>query len=204
MLNSSRWSRDLILVLGGRMVSTFGDGVALVALTLRLQSDGARPYEVALLLAAGIVPQLLLARPIGSLVDAHDSRRLLVVGGLVEVATTVPLIFSHSVVPIVVLVAVLGAVSSMTGATWSALLPRVAGEEHLAGAVSAQTSLNVLALVAAPAVGGLLSGAFGTGVPIAVDAATFVVITASMSRARCGVVSPCSGAIASSAFSWPA
>jgi MFS family permease len=184
MLNIFRGNRDLAVALAGRMVSTFGDGVALVALTLRLQADGAHPYEVGLLLAAGVVPLLLLARPVGLLVDAHDSRRLLVGGGLVEVAATIPLIFLHSIVPIVVLVAVLGAAASVTGATWSALVPRVAGEDRLAEAVSAQSSLTVLALVGAPAVGGLLAGAFGTGVPVAVDAASFVVVTAAAALVR--------------------
>jgi MFS family permease len=60
----------------------------------------------------------------------------------------------------------------------------VVGEEHVAEAVSAQTSLNVLALVAAPAVGGLLAGAFGSGVPIAVDAATFGVLTIAAALVR--------------------
>ena len=184
MLNIRQGRRDLVIALVGRMVSTFGDGVALVALTLRLQADGAHPYEVGLLLAAGVIPQLLLARPVGRLVDAHDSRRLLVGGGLVEVAATIPLIFLHSVVPIVALVAVLGAAASMTGATWSALIPRVVGEDHLAEAVSAQQSLNVLVLVGAPAVGGLLAGAFGSGVPMAVDAATFVVVTVAAALVR--------------------
>jgi hypothetical protein len=73
MLNNIPERRDLVIALGGRMVSTFGDGVALVALTLRLQADGAHPYEVSLLLAGGVIPQLLLARPIGRLVDALDS-----------------------------------------------------------------------------------------------------------------------------------
>ena len=172
------------MILVGRMVSTFGDGVALVALMLRLQADGAPPYEVGLMLAAGAVPLLLLARPVGRLVDAHDSRRLLVAGGLVEVAATVPLIFLHSVVPIVALVAVLAAVGSLTGATWSALVPRVVGEDHVAEAVSAQASLNVLALVAAPAVGGLLAGAYGSGVPIAIDAATFAAVTVAAALVR--------------------
>jgi MFS family permease len=177
MLNIPHGRRDLVVAIVGRMVSTFGDGVALVALTLRLQTDGARPYEVALLLAAGVVPLLLLARPVGRMVDSHDSRRLLVGGGLVEVAATIPLIFLHSVVPIVALVAVLGGAAAVTGATWSALIPRVVGEDHLAEAVSAQQSLNVLVLVGAPAVGGLLTGALGPGVPLVLDAATFVVVT---------------------------
>jgi MFS family permease len=177
MLNIGHGRRDLIVALAGRMVSAFGDGVALVALTLRLQADGAHPYEVALLLGAGIVPQLALARPIGRLADTYDSRRLLVGGGLVEVAATIPLVFLHSVVPIVLLVAVLGAAASLTGATWSALVPRVVGEDYVAEAISAQQSLKVIALIGAPAVGGLLVGAFGTGVPVAIDAATFVAVT---------------------------
>src|SRR5215475_13313280 len=177
MLNIGRGRRDLIVALVGRTVSTFGDGVALIAVTLRLQAEGAHPNEVGLLLAAGVVPQLLLARWVGRLVDTHDSRRLLVGGGLIEVAATIPLIFFHSIVPIVLLVAVLGAATSLTGATWSALVPRMVGEDHLAEAISAQQSLSVLALVAAPAVGGLLAGAFGTGLPVALDAASFVVVT---------------------------
>jgi MFS family permease len=184
MLNIGHGRRDLVVALIGRMVSTFGDGVALVALTLRLQADGAHPYEVGLLLAAGVVPLLLLARPVGRLVDTIDSRRLLVGGGLAEVAAAIPLIFLHSVVPIVALVAVLGGAASLTGASWSALVPRIVGEDHLAEAVSAQTSLNVLALVGAPAAGGLLAAVFGSGVPLAVDAATFVVVTVAAALVR--------------------
>jgi len=49
MLNIFSCSRrDLFIALAGRMVSTFGDEVALVALTLRLQADGGRPYVEAL------------------------------------------------------------------------------------------------------------------------------------------------------------
>lgn len=184
MLKIFKEHRDLVTTLAGRTVSTFGDGVALVALTLRLQADGARPYQVGLLLAAGTIPLLLLARPVGRLVDAHDSRRLLVGGGLAEVAATIPLVFLHSIAPIVLLVAVLGGAASVTGATWSALVPQVAGEDHLAKAVSAQQALNALALVGAPAVGGLLSGAFGSGVPVALDAATFVAVTAAAALVR--------------------
>jgi MFS family permease len=177
MLNIFSERRDLLITLTGRAVSTFGDEVALVALTLRLQADGARPYEVGLLLAAGIIPLLVLSRPVGRLVDAHDSRHLLVGAGVLEVACTVPLVFAHSVVVIVVLVAILGAAASVAAATWSALVPRIVGEDHVTEAVSAMQSLNALVLVGAPAVGGLLAGAFGAGVPLAVDAATFVVVT---------------------------
>jgi MFS family permease len=184
MLNVGPGRGDLIVALVGRVVSTFGDGVALVALTLRLQADGARPYEVALLLGAGTIPLVLLAGPVGRLVDNHDSRRLLVAGGLAECAATIPLIVLHAVVPMLALVLVLGAAASVTGATWSALIPRVVGEEHVAEAISAQQGLQVLVLVGAPAVGGLLAGTFGTGVPVAIDAASFLAVTLAASLVR--------------------
>ncbi|MBV9204986.1 MAG: MFS transporter, partial [Actinobacteria bacterium] len=184
MLNIGSGRRDLLIALAGRTVSTFGDEMALVALTLRLQADDGRPYQVALLLAAGSIPLLLLSRPVGRLVDSRDSRHLLVGAGLLEVACTVPLVFMHSVATIVVLVAVLGAAASVAGATWSALVPRITGEDHVAEAVSAGQSLNALVAVGAPALGGLLAGAFGTGLPLAVDAATFVVVTAAAALVR--------------------
>jgi MFS family permease len=134
MLNICSGRRDLSIALAGRMVSTFGDVVALVALTLRLQADGGRPYEVALLLAAGSIPLRLLARPVGRLVDSHDSRQLLVGAGLLEVACTVPLVFAHSVAVIIVLAAVLGAAALVSGSTWSALVFLVRGTLRAGGA----------------------------------------------------------------------
>ena len=70
-------------------------------------------------------PLLFLSGPVGRLVDSHDSRRLLVGAGVLEVACTVPLVFVHSTVAMVVLVAILGAAASVAGATWSALVPRI-------------------------------------------------------------------------------
>lgn len=184
MLKIKHGRRDFLIALTGRVVSTFGDGVALIALALRLQADGAKPYEVGLMLAAGSVPLLFLARPVGRLVDSHDSRRLLVGGGLIEVAVTIPLVFVHAIAPMVLLVVVLGAAGAVTGATWSALIPRVVGEDQLAEAISTQQALNVLVLVGAPAVGGLLAGAFGTGLAVALDAATYLVVTVAAALVR--------------------
>lgn len=99
-------------------------------------------------------------------------------------AATLPLIFTHSAVLMIALLAALGTAASATAATWSALIPRMVDEKQLAKAMSAQSSLNVLVLVAAPAIGGLLAGAFGSGVPVALDAVTFVGVTAAAALIR--------------------
>ena len=177
-------NRDFITSLAGRSASRFGDEVALVALTLRLQASGARPYEVALMLAAGLIPFVLLARVAGRVADSADSRRVLVWTSVAQCCCCIPLIFTTDVVAMIVLVALLGAGAAVAQATWQALTPRVVGEDNIAAATAAQQTSFTVASIVAPAVAGLLSGAFGTGVPLAVDAVTFGVLTVAAAAVR--------------------
>jgi MFS family permease len=177
-------TRDFLVALTGRSVSVFGDEVALVALTLRLQAAGAHPYLVALLLGAGLVPFVLLAGVAGRVVDSADSRRILVVATVGQVCCCIPLIFTSNAAVMIALVALLGCGAAFTQATWQALTPRVVGEDNIAAAISAQQTTVTLASVLAPAVSGLLCAAFGTGVPLALDAVTFGVMTIAAATVR--------------------
>ncbi len=160
----ARDAATLVIALVGRTVSTFGDGVALVALTLRLQADGAHPYEVASAAGRRGRPPAA-ARPPDRAPGRHP-RLPAPPGRRAAWPRWRPRSRSSSCTR-----SCRSCRSSpcsapprrLTAATWSALIPRVVGEDHLAEAISAQQSLNVLALVAAPAVGGLLAGAFGIG-----------------------------------------
>jgi MFS family permease len=177
VLNNLPRNRDFLIALTGRTVSAFGDAVAVVALTLRVQEQGGAPWQVALLLASGFLPPIALVRPIGRLVDARSSRSLLVGAGLMQFVCCLPLIVSHSIAVIVALVALLGAGTALASATWSALTPVLVGEARIPAAVSAQQSLTNLALVSGPAVGGLLAASAGSGWALAVDAASFLAVT---------------------------
>src|SRR5215469_14267346 len=177
-------NRDFMTALAGRSASRFGDEVALVALTLRLQASGARPYQVALLLAAGLVPFVLLARVAGRVADSADSRRVLVCISVAQCCCCIPLIFTQDAAVMIVLVALLGAGAAVAQATWQALTPRVVGEDNIAAATAAQQTTFTVASLVAPAVAGLLSGTFGTGVPLAVDAVTFGVMTVAAMAVR--------------------
>lgn len=180
MLNDFRAvvrNRDFMIALAGRSASMFGDEMALVALTLRLQASGGRPYQVAVLLAAGLVPFVLLARVAGRVADSVDSRRVLVCTSLAQACCCLPLVVTGNVAVMAVFAGLLGCAAAFAQATWQALIPRIVGEDAIGAATATQqTSVN-LASVLAPAAAGLLAGAFGTRVPVAVDAVTFVVMT---------------------------
>jgi MFS family permease len=166
-------NRDFLIASAGRCVSAFGDEIALIALTLRLQAAGARPAAIAVLLGAGLLPFVVLARLVGRVVDRFDSRRILVVASAAQVACCLPLIFAHQAGVIAALVFLLGTAAAFSQATWQALIPRVVGEERLAPAISVVQSGTTVAAIAAAALGGVLSAAFGTHVPLVVDAVTF-------------------------------
>lgn len=177
-------NRDFLVALAGRSVSVFGDEVALVALTLRLQAAGAHPYLVALLLGAGLVPFVLLAGVAGRVVDTADSRRILVAVTLGQLCCCIPLIFTGNAAVMIVLAALLGCGAAFTQATWQALTPRVVGEDNIGAAIAAQQTSANLASILAPAVSGLLCAAFGTGVPLALDAVTFGVMALAAATVR--------------------
>jgi MFS family permease len=166
-------NRDFLISLAGRCASQFGDEVAVVALTLRLQAAGGRPYLIALLLAAGLVPSIVMAKPAGRVADSVDSRRVLVTAAVAQACCCVPLIFVHQVAAMIVLVAVLGIGTAFSQATWQALIPRAVGEDNIGAATAVQQAAFTLATILAPAVAGILTGTFGTGVPLALDAITF-------------------------------
>jgi MFS family permease len=181
-------NRDFLISLAGRCASRFGDEVAVVALVLRLQAAGGRPYLIALLLAAGLVPSIAAAGPAGRVADSVDSRRVLVIAAVAQACCCVPLIFVHQVAAMIVLVALLGTGAAFSQATWQALIPRAVGEDNIGAATAVQQAAFTLATILAPAVAGILAAAFGTGLPLALDAITFgaMAVAAAVIRTRRG------------------
>jgi MFS family permease len=166
------------LVVIAKSVSWLGDEVALVAMTLRLQSQGHGAGAVAALLIANLVPIVALSGPVGRLLDRRDNRSLLIASSLFQAAVCTVLAFASAPLAILGLVAVLGAGQALNAATWQALLPAIVGRDELPSAMSRVAAGLTLAGVIAPALGGLLTGWYGARVPLLIDAATFVVITA--------------------------
>jgi MFS family permease len=180
---------DLPVVVTARAVSLLGDEVAALTLTLRLQSHGAGSGAVAALFIAALVPLVVLAPVTGRIVDSQDSCRLLLTTGLVQAGLCVLLSMQTGTAAILALVLLLGVGQALNGATWQALVPAIAGRERLARAVGLTQAVATIASVLSPALAGLLYGRYGARVPLLLDAATFLIISAAalVVRTRHGV-----------------
>jgi MFS family permease len=176
--------RDLRLTVTARAVSAFGDSVALVVLMLRVYSHGLGPWSVTGLLACASVPVALLAPVAGRLVDALPFRTLALAAAGWQAACCVGLALADPLWATYALVLVLQVGAVVSGPAWQALLPSLAEPDELGQAVSASQAATQLASVAAPAAAGIMVGLLGYGLPLLVDAATFVVLGAAAVAVR--------------------
>jgi MFS family permease len=172
-----RLPRDLYVVAGARAASILGNVVAVTALTLDFHDRGIGAWAVAGLLAAGALPIVLLAPLVGLLVDLFDSRKLIVLSSLWQSAACVLLAFVEQPQVVLLLVVLNACGTAITNPLFLALVSAMVPERDLAPANSLQQGAVTIAMMAGPAVGGLLTGLTGGArVPLLLDTALFVVV----------------------------
>jgi MFS family permease len=209
----SVWAhRDLRLMLPARALSSFGDEMTLVALTLRVFDQGFGPWSITGLLVCAAVPVVVLAPIAGRLVDSLPFRTLAVTTSVWQAACCVAIAFLEPLWSIYLLVVALQAGHVVAGPTWQALVPSIAGRDQVGRVVSTSQAMNAVAIVAAPAAAGLAVGSFGYGIPLLLDAATFLVLgaaglairtTRDLAPARGSQAAGAPFALRSDALLWP-
>lgn len=175
-----RQRKDVTLLTAGTMVSVAGDAAALIALLLELRTAGAG--WVAAVLAAEFLPFVVFASPSGRLVDRLDNRRLLVAALIAQAVVVTPLAFARTPWMIVALVFALSSVSTMVRPAVNSMIPALTGEEHAASGYAWVATGSGVGWIVGPALGGLLTSAFGVSTALLVDAATFLVLAAACSQ----------------------
>jgi MFS family permease len=176
-LDHRRLPRDLYIASVARAASMLGHTVAVTALTLDLHASGADTWVVAGLLFAGTLPLVLFAPVAGSLVDRYDSRRLIVVSSLWQAAVYTLLAFvGHpSAVLSLMILASLG--TTVTTPLLMSLTPLMVPTGQLAAANGLQQGMVVPALMAGPAISGMLFGLTGDALaPLLLDVVIYLLI----------------------------
>ena len=163
---------------GFSFVGDFVSTVALVVLVVRISGSASAVGGV---LVARLLPTL--ASPlVGVLADRLDRRVVLVACDLARAALIVGVIFTRSLVLIYVLVFLIGAARTFFNPTIRAAFPGVVGEGDLARANALISGTLSVSVMAGPALGGLLVATVGVGAAFALDAATYVISAALLSR----------------------
>jgi len=165
--------RDLTLVAILRGVSYLGDAIALVALYLRLAHGAHASWAIASLSVAAAVPLVVLSPISGFIIDHTPVKRLLVILCLFEGVVCMGIGLWHGTVVTIALMALLSCFVAFSFPGYSALVPTIAGEDNLTAANSTMQSVQGIAAVAGPGLGGLLVGLLGQSWPLYFDALSF-------------------------------
>ena len=172
-------NRDLRIVAGAIAISSIGDWVAMIALSLRANElwHGA---GVAVLLICLWAPLAVLAGHVGVLVDRVETRALAIWSAVFQAVVVCALAFAHSLAAILPLTVVLGAGVAVSQASEFALVPLLAGSREIGRANGLVESARSVGFMVGPLVGGALAAGAGVQIALFADAATFLVIAAAL------------------------
>jgi MFS family permease len=172
-----RLPRDVYVAAFARAASILGNVLAVTALQLEFHDRGAGALMVAGLLAAGVLPIVLLAPLVGLAVDRFDSQKLIVVSSLWQAVACALLAFVGDQRVLLLLVALNACGTAVTNPLFVALTGAMVPSTRLAAANSFQQGAVTIAMMAGPAVGGLATGLTGGAqVPLLFDTVIFSVV----------------------------
>ncbi len=173
-----RQSRDLRLLYAGRAVSSLGSAVAAVSAALQVYDLTRSSLAVGALSVAEAVPMVAAMLVGGALADAFDRRRLILVPQLVAGTFVAGLALNadqpHPKLWLVyVLVAVSGAALGLGAPARSAAVPTLVTADLLPAAIALNSTVNEVASLVGPGLGGLIIARFGLTAAFGADAAGF-------------------------------
>ncbi|MGN6170854.1 MAG: MFS transporter, partial [Solirubrobacteraceae bacterium] len=171
----------------GQAASVIGDRLVLVALALFVTRRTGSPTDLGLVLAAGTAPLVLLLLFGGVWADRVARHRIMIVADLIRAALhagLAALIFVGEVRlwQVVAIEAGFGAAQAFFQPAYTGLVPQTVPESLIQEARAVTESMANLAILHGPALATLLVLGIGAGEAFAVDAATFVLSAALLTR----------------------
>jgi predicted MFS family arabinose efflux permease len=157
------------------VVSNIGSWMYSAAAAWLMTGLDADPLLVSLVQVATTLPMFLFAIPAGAVADIVDKRRFLIVGEstITLIATAFAfLVWQHLVTPAILLLCIflIEAGSAVTMPAWQSVVPLLVPREDLPAAVSVNSVGINVSRALGPALGGLITAAWGIAAPFWVNA----------------------------------
>ena len=171
-------NRDLRIIVAATALSSFGDAMALIALTIRIHDTTGSGLAVSALLLADLLPLIGLAPVTGMIVDRFEARRVILWASVPQIAIAAGLAFATGLPQILGLVFLLGCGFAAAGPALATLIPHVVDEERITEATAYVDVARWVGLTVGPVVAGGLAASLGTRGALLIDSASFAVLVA--------------------------
>ncbi|MEK7533090.1 MAG: MFS transporter [Patescibacteria group bacterium] len=178
-------SRDYMLQWIGQFISNAGTQMQTVAINWQLYEMTGSPYVLALLGASRIIPIILFSLVGGTIVDAHNRKKILYLTQISQAllaATQGVLTVMGLATPInlICINALLIAIYSLDGPARSAFMPSLVKRKHYGNAVSLNVIGYNISTVLGPAIAGFVIAYSGVAAVYFADAVSYLVLMATL------------------------
>ncbi len=174
-----RRSRDFRLIFASQQISTLGSQLTLVAVPYEVYRITHSSFDVGLVSLGQLIPLVLCSLIGGSVADAWDRRRILLVIELLQAAMTAALAVdgtrAHPALwPLFVFTAMAAGLSGFDRPAYNSAIPNVLPADVLPAAYALWQVQMQVGVVVGPSVAGLLLGSAGVATVFWIDTASFV------------------------------
>ncbi len=178
-------SRDFAIQWSGQFISNAGTQMQIVALNWQLYEMTRSPYILALLGATRVLPIIIFGLVSGTIVDAHNRKKLLIVVQIIQaliagIVTIITLQGGATVANLLILNAIALAFYTIDAPARAALMPQLVPREHFSNAVSLNVIGYNISTVAGPAIAGFMIAYFGVASVYALNTFSFLVLLAAL------------------------
>lgn len=156
------------------LVSSFGDTLHYIALVVLVYELTGRGVAVALLVAAEVVPVLVLGPVAGVVIDRFSRKFVLIGADLVRAALALSLVWPQGAWHAYIVAAGIAAGATFFNPTVQAVIPELTTEDQRLAASSVSWTTGRLVQILASALAGGLIALIGTGAAFTLNAASFV------------------------------
>ncbi len=183
-IGALRESKPFRRLTAGQLVSLVGRQITVVAVPYQVYTSTHSPVLIGLLGLAQVVPLITVSLVLGGVADRVDRRRLLLVTrallGLCSLGLLLGALAHAPVFVVFIVVALAASFAALDSPVSTAILPNLVSQERLAGALSINIAIFQTALIAGPALGGLIIANLGLAGAYLVDLASFAVALAAV------------------------
>lgn len=182
-------SRDFAIQWSGQFISNAGTQMQIVALNWQLYEITRSPYVLALLGASRVLPIIIFGLISGTIVDAHNRKKLLIVVQIIQaliagVVTVITLTGDATVANLLLLNVIALAFYTIDAPARAALMPQLVPREHFSNAVSLNVIGYNISTVAGPAIAGFMIAFFGVTSVYALNTLSFLVLLGALLMLR--------------------
>lgn len=180
-------NRKFLLFFIGRAIDLAGSAMTPVVLTLAVLQATNSVSDTGVVLAANVLPTLILMMLGGVVADRIPRARILIItcvlSALVQLAMAAAL-FAHnfSLILMAILAACSGAISAFSSPALRGIVPDLVDEDHIQNANAALATAKNASKILGPTIAGVLVAFAGGGMALIIDAITFILAAACFSR----------------------